>query len=284
MKTKIALGTVQFGANYGINNTSGIPSGEEIEAIFNLAADNGINTFDTAIAYGNAEERIGPLLKEGASVISKFVRSENNFSEELGKSLSRLGLNCMYAFLAHNADEFLIHPGIWEQLAEFKSEKRILKRGYSLYHPEQLDRLLDSGFIPDIVQIPYSLLDRRFEPDFARLKKMGVEIHVRSVFLQGLYFMKTKDIPSKLSPLKPELSRLREIIDDNKIDMQELALNFAMKNIFIDKVVIGVDSAEQLLQNINALESWNERKNVIFNEVLELQVTDTNLLIPSKWI
>ena len=54
--SKIALGTVQFGLNYGISNTNGQVPPEEIARILDYCKLNGIDTLDTAQGYGESEK------------------------------------------------------------------------------------------------------------------------------------------------------------------------------------------------------------------------------------
>lgn len=285
MKSKLALGTVQFGIPYGINNTAGIPDQDELNKIFSSARLNGIFTFDTAIAYGNAEERIRPFLFEGAKVISKFppTSSASSLAQELVDSMKRLGQNQLYAFMAHDADLLLKQPDLWAELIRFQDDKLIVKKGYSLYYPEQLEKLLEANFIPEIVQVPYNLLDRRFGPVMKKLFEMGVEIHVRSVFLQGLYLMNLSKLPKKLQPISTELKQLHDLANSENVSISALALNFATRNPFVHQVVIGVDSSEQLLMNLMALNSWDDKKNTIFGQVMQLTCSHPELLIPSNW-
>lgn len=283
--SKLALGTVQFGIPYGINNSKGIPDHDELEAIFSTAKLNDVNTFDTAIAYGNAEERIQPFLYEGAHVISKFPPTStlSSLAIELRDSLKRLGQKKLYAFMAHDADLLLKKPKLWTELIRLQSDNLVVKKGYSLYFPEQLEKLLDAGFIPEIVQVPFNLLDRRFGPAMKNLHEMGVEIHVRSVFLQGLYLMDFTKLPNLLRPIAFELKQLNHIANSENLSMLELALNFAIQNPNIDQVVIGIDSVDQLLMNLKALNSWDDKKNTIFDQLMQLTCSHPELLIPSNW-
>ena len=285
MKSKLALGTVQFGIPYGINNSKGIPDQNELDAIFSIAKLNDICSFDTAIAYGNAEERISTFLFEGAHVISKFpsASTPQSLALDLSDSLKRLGQNQLYGFMAHDADLLLKQPKLWAELIQLQANNLIIKKGYSLYHPEQLEKLLDVGFIPEIVQVPYNLLDRRFGPAIKELFEMGVEIHVRSVFLQGLYLMDLSKLPKKLHPIASELHQLHELANSENVSISALALNFATQNPHIHQVVIGVDSSEQLLMNLKALNSWDDKKNTIFSQVMQLTCSHPELLIPSNW-
>lgn len=281
---KLALGTVQFGLQYGISNKSGVPTDVEMKEIFNTSAQNGINTFDTAVAYGNAEERIADFLPNDAEIISKFPKTDSKSELEniILNSISRLKRDNLYGFMAHNGDFLIENPQLWEVLEKLKQENKIQKIGYSLYTPEQLEKLLELNLIPDIIQIPYSLLDRKFEPYFSELKQKNVEIHCRSVFLQGLYFLNPENLPEKLVPLNPELKRLQSICQSNQVKITDVALNFAYSNTYIDKIVIGIENKTQLNENINSIKNWNKNDS-IFDEIKLITVNNKELLNPANW-
>lgn len=285
MLSKLGIGTAQFGMTYGINNTSGIPGENELKKIFDLLIDNDINTFDTAHGYGNSEERLKPLLFNGANVISKFPPINNckELDSHLQESLKRLGLNQLYAFLAHDSDSLITHPELWFELCRFQEKGLIKKKGYSLYYPEQLSTLIRAGLVPDIIQIPYNLLDRRFSQSIEKLKLLGTEIHVRSIFLQGLYLVDINNLPTQLNHIAPELKKLHNFARDQNINMLDLALNFAIENPFIDKVIVGVDNEMQLKTNIESISNWKKENNKVFDLILQLECSIPELLIPSNW-
>ena len=281
---KLALGTVQFGIQYGISNIKGIPTDLDLSQIFEIAKKNSITTFDTAIAYGNAEERISGFLPNEAQIISKFPRpsSELELRKSIQKSIERLKRDDLYGFMAHNGDFLIENSKLWEVLVDFKEKNKIKKIGYSLYSPKQLEQLLQLNLIPDIIQIPFSLLDQKFKPYFEELKAKKVEIHCRSVFLQGLYFLNTETLPEKLIPLKRELNQLKEITIEHQISIADLALNFAYLNESIDKVVIGVENEKQLVANIKSIVNW-DKNNSIFETINTINVVNKELLNPANW-
>tara|TARA_B110000003_G_scaffold271262_1_gene305152 strand:+ start:2334 stop:3185 length:852 start_codon:yes stop_codon:yes gene_type:complete len=281
---KLAIGTVQFGINYGINNKNGIPSDNDVSKIFNLSIKNNINYLDTSISYGNSEERISKLASNKFNIITKSNNVKNSVElvSSFKRSLSSLKKESVYGFLFHNADNLIENNNLWSSLVKFKNEKKVKKIGYSIYNTKQIDYLLDKGFIPDIIQLPYSLLDRKFEKYLMKLKKLGTEIHVRSVFLQGLYFMDIKKLPEKLLPLKKYLESIDSICKEFNILIGELALNFVNDNKYVDKIIIGVDSSNQLLQNIETIKNW--KNNYKINELInKIDVEEKHLLNPINW-
>jgi len=281
---KLAIGTVQFGINYGINNKNGIPRDIDVSEIFDLSIKNNINYLDTSISYGNSEERISKLANNKFNIITKSnnVKSSEELTSSILTSLSSLKTKSVYGFLFHNANNLIDNHDLWSTLVKFKNEKKVNKIGYSIYDTNQIDYLLDKGFIPDIVQLPYSLLDRKFEKYFMKLNKLGTEIHVRSVFLQGLYFMNNKKLPKKLWPLKKYLDSIDSICRKFNVSIGELALNFVNENKFIDKIIMGVDSSIQLNQNIQMIKNW-DNKNDINKLINKIIVEEQDLLSPINW-
>ena len=284
MINKIVLGTVQFGLNYGINNSIGMPTITEMSEIFKMANFLHIDMLDTAHVYGNAESKVGEFSGGNYKVVTIFskVTNEEELFNEFQISLNNLKTNSVYGYMAHSADTLIQNPKLWQSLQKLQLENKTQKIGYSLYSPEQLMKLLDLNLIPDLVQIPYSLLDRKFEFFLPKLVSLGVEIHVRSVFLQGLYFMNLEKLPNKLSPLKSQLQKLHSCCNTHNVEIGSLALNYVVSNPNIHKVVIGIDSSLQLQQNINAIENWHHNQQLL-DCVNDINIENVELLNPANW-
>lgn len=283
---KLTLGTVQFGINYGISNTDGVPSDAVLSEILDLAKTAGMDCLDTANAYGNAEERLGLYNNNRFKVVTKFpkVTSPNELKSSLNDSLQKLKQETVYGYLAHNADILIENPKLWQTLLQLKEEKKVQKIGYSLYDPLQLQKLLELDCIPDLVQLPYSMLDRKFESAIEVLKKQGTEIHVRSVFLQGLYFMDPQQLPEKLQPLEKALSALHQISKEEKIPVSAIALHFVLQNQNIDQVIIGVATVKQLRENIDMVNDCNCNCNEsVFSKIRSIEILNKELLNPVNW-
>ena len=280
---KIGLGTVQWGLDYGIANTHGIPSDEVLNSIFALANKAGINMFDTAAQYGEAEKRVGQFSNLEHKIVTKIGNFSTNkcLNQQLDNSFNHLQRQNIYGCLFHNVDELIDNTDLWRELLVYKEEERINKIGYSLYEPQELFDLLEAGLHPDIVQLPYSILDRKFEPYFDLLKNKGVEIHVRSVFLQGLYFKNPEQLSNKLSILKPVISELQDISKQNNLDISELCLDFIRQNCKIDYAVIGVESEDQL-REVSQVKNCNLNWDIIL-ETLDSYNIKKELLNPSNW-
>ena len=279
---KLALGTVQWGLDYGISNKNGIPSDTELDAIVRLATQNGIDLFDTASQYGNAEQRLGNYTTKNLRIVSKFSSlNHSSLENEIQGSLKRLNTKQLYGYLFHSPEDLINASLLWDQMQNLKVKEKVKKIGYSLYTTEELELFLDKNWIPDIVQLPYSLLDRKFEHYFEQLKSLGTEIHIRSVFLQGLYFKSTETLSPTFNDLKNSLKELKEIATEFSLTTVELALNFVLKNENIDYVVIGVEHSNQLKEIISA--SKIDFPKSIEERVNALSIENPTLLNPSNW-
>ena len=273
LSEKLGLGTVQFGLKYGISNTSGKTSANDVQKIIALARNYQVDTLDSASAYGNAEEVLGKSNLDGFKVVSKFLPDSLGLSikEQLSSSLRNLGTKTLYGYLAHRPMDLLDHPEQWEELQALKAEGKVDKIGFSLYEPKEIEKLLKKGFTPDLIQVPYNYFDRRFESAILNLKKTGCEIHTRSAFMQGLFFMNPDDLQDHFNIIKPQLIKLQK----NK-PLNGAILKFVLEKPFIDKVIIGVENEEQLKLNIQNIE--NAPSLPEFEETLP-----DNILIPSEW-
>jgi len=285
---KIALGTVQFGLKYGIANKIGRPSKKEVFTILEFAYKHGINTLDTAYSYGKSEEIIGEFVlqsKKEFKIISKPPHLNNNAMElerYCLETLRRLNQNKIYGYLIHKFDNILTYENLWNELEFLKQKRLVGKIGVSLYKPEELDYLLNKKIYFDIVQVPYSIFDRRFENYFPILKKRGVEIYARSIFLQGLAFMKPDDLPRHLLKARDYLKILQSLVKEKAISISSLCLIFVLLNLYIDKVIIGIDSLEHLEKNIEDLNSMKKIRN-IYEELNMLSINDEDIILPYKW-
>jgi aryl-alcohol dehydrogenase-like predicted oxidoreductase len=283
---KIALGTVQFGLDYGISNSRGkIPKNEVFE-ILNKAYNFKIKILDTAESYGKSEQLIGSFIaktKRKIKVITKVSHCNSmDLEKHLEKSLKNLNINTVYAYLLHDFNGYLQDTNIWESMKMLKKRKKVQKIGFSIYYTSDLEELLKEKVKFDILQIPYSIFDRRFETYFKLLKKMNVEIHVRSIFLQGLVFKKTKRLSSFFNDIKGKIEKLNDLSVKNKIPISAICMNFVMLNNFIDKVVVGVENIGNLLEHIEAKRHFKAVKRIM-DKLLELKENNKNILIPINW-
>lgn len=278
--SRLALGTVQFGLDYGISNTIGKTKDEEVRKILDAALTTGINTLDTASSYGDSEKIIGNYNSQAFNIISKFpctVQSAEDLKVSFELSLLNLKTSFLYGYLAHDADMLLKYPGLWQSLEEIKNKGSIKKIGFSLYRPQQLEQLLAMNYIPCIVQVPYNFIDRRFEKYFLQLKSLGCEIHVRTAFLQGLFFFDPDKLSSFFDGVKPLLLQLRQHFPGNE-QIAAFLMKFVLSNMSVDKLVFGVNTKAQFQENIDSLQLNTEKLHIDWNEDLPEEI-----LMPDKW-
>ena len=193
---RIALGTVQFGLSYGVANNKGQTSYQESKKIVKLAQQNGVNTLDTAVIYGSSEETLGKIGVDGWKIITKLpeISSEPKniqklIHKQITDSLRRLKVSKLYAVLLHDSGMLSSKNGevYWDTLHNLKGEGIVQKIGYSIYTPDELDTFYER-FYPDIIQAPFNIIDNRLDNSgwLQRMSDDQVEIHARSIFLQGL--------------------------------------------------------------------------------------------------
>ncbi len=283
---KIALGPAQFGMDYGINNKKGkIPKKETFDILYE-ASKSGIDILDTAHGYGDSEAVIGNFIRESRmnfKIVSKSPKCEIRETENIfNSSLKQLGIDVFYGYLIHNFQHYRQYPQIWKILEELKSKGKIKKIGFSLYFPSELDYILENKLNIDIIQVPYSIFDRRFEQYFQRLKNKDIEIHVRSVFLQGLVFKKPCELNNYFKKIKEKLEKLNSLSIKQNIPIVALCFNFAAINRFVDKVVVGVDSLENLKEIVSSLNYHTDVQNVI-GELFSFKEEDENIILPINW-
>lgn len=274
--SKIVLGTVQFGCQYGINS-AGRPNDNEVRGILQKAAEAGIAKLDTSSAYGDSESVLGACIPADANfrIISKYPKSDVPVREMFLGSLERLKVKRLYGYLLHHFEVYRNNHAVWDEFVKLKQEGLVEKIGFSLYTPDELELLLQNDVPIDLLQVPYNIFDRQFEPYFPILKERGVEIHVRSTFLQGLFFMNREALPEKLQPIKPYLLQLDDYAQSMKMSVAEVALNHNLQNPAIDGVLIGVDNQSQLMTNLQSIRE--ERV------ALDIQIQEKQLLNPVNW-
>lgn len=279
---KISIGTVQFGLNYGIGNKTGQTELPEVIKILNQAKSLNINTLDTAELYGSAEHVLGEgiVSSKNWSIISKCSIDKHNVGIHLKNSLTRLKCKILYGYLFHNAQDLIATPSKWNEILVLKEQNLVKKVGFSAYYPEEVNTLIELGISPDIIQIPYSIFDLRFKPFLKQYKSIGIEIHTRSSYLQGLAFIAPNSLSSYFDEFKPFLKLIQEKLHSNNVISASL-LAYCLKQKNINKVIIGVNNSQQLHHNINSLElgfqnvdklielrssfNFNEKKLIPFN-------------------
>jgi len=287
--SKFVIGTAQFGLSYGITNSTGQVNSKEVQAILSYAKNNNIKTIDTAISYGDSELSLGTTGVEGWKIFTKLPiipgNSKNIYSlinQLIESSLSNLRVSELEGLFLHNPLQLLSKDGkeIWDTVQSLKDEGKIKKIGFSIYNPQELDKLW-GNFQADVVQAPYNILDRRIKTSgwLRKLYKNNVEIQVRSVFLQGLLLMN----PIQRNNLFPKWKSTWDLMDlwlkNNNLSAIEASLGFVLSEKFLNSIIIGIESKSQLKEIIEI-----SNKNFASKEYPEsLSLIDLDLIEPFNW-
>ncbi|HCJ67210.1 MAG TPA: aldo/keto reductase, partial [Elusimicrobia bacterium] len=254
--------------------------------ILNKAVELGIDTLDTAYSYGDSESVIGDFIgtyDKKLKIISKLPEcKENEVNEIFNFSLNRLNVTKLYGYLVHNFENYKKNPQIWDVLEKLKIEKKVEKIGFSFYYPSELEFLFNNNIKLDIIQIPYNIFDRRFEPYFEEIKSREIELYIRSLFLQGLVFKSTDDLPSIFNYIKNKIKELQSLSRRSKVSVVSLCVNFVINNNLIDKVVIGIDSVEHFDEIIKSVSCSSLDENTVIS-LKNFKIKQEKIIIPVNW-
>jgi aryl-alcohol dehydrogenase-like predicted oxidoreductase len=284
---RLILGTAQFGLDYGIANRAGQTSLNEAASILEIARTHGMQLLDTAAVYGDSERRLGEIGLDRWGVISKLPLLPDDVGnirqwvkESAEASLLRLKIPCLHGLLLHRPEQLLGPRGaeLYAALLELKESGLTQRVGVSIYDPVELDQLC-ARYQFDVVQCPFSLIDRRLLDSgwLYRLRDLGTELHVRSVFLQGLLLMPPAARPAKFSRWEGLWSNWQRWLEQTSMTPLQACLNYALSFPEIGNVVLGVDQTSQLLEIIGIIGLATPAAPK------DLQSTDLRLINPSHW-
>lgn len=286
-ESRIALGTVQFGAPYGVTNTAGQVPLKTARAMVQFAKKNGIGLFDTAIGYGDSERVLGQIGLDGIKVVTKLLPLPASVTDayawamnEIDASLARLQVDQLYGVLLHRSTDFLGPQGVALHAAmrELQREGKVRKIGVSIYSPTELDAL-DGAYMYDLIQAPFNIFDQRLVTSgwLKKLKVEGCEIHVRSVFLQGLLLMRRNDIPAKFERWALLWNRWHDWLSSSGTNALHACLAYPLSFPEIDRVVVGALNMAQLRQITLVAEQD------FFASPPDFCCEEDNLINPTKW-
>lgn len=252
--SKFTLGTVQLGMNYGMANATGQPSKEQAFDILRCAAEEGITSLDTAVAYGTSEQVIGDYLKEtGESffVTSKFKVGDETPEKdlELKQQMTREHLGKVDLYFFHDGQNMIRYANrLEEPLRRMQEEGFTRYLGASVYEVEEIEAFLQYDWLKGI-QVPMNILDDRIVRTglLEELKKRGVTVFVRSVFLQGLLCM--DQAPERFAFLTPYVEELRDVAKAEQMSLMELSVAYIRDLSGVSSLVLGCETAEQVRQN-----------------------------------
>ena len=285
---KLALGTAQFGSNYGIANQEGQIKFSNVNKILKLAKGSNIDLIDTAISYGDAEKIIGDTGIVDFKFISKLPAlpkdclNINSWTEEQVKSsLIRLGVQSLYGLLLHKSENLLGNKGkkLINALKRIKLSGLVKKIGVSIYDPSECEEIMSLARI-DIIQAPLNIIHRRLVNSgwLSRLHSEQIEIHTRSVFLQGLLLMPRYKIPKNFNKWHGVFDEWSLKLKKNNLSATEVCLSYPLSLPEVNRVIVGVDSVSQLNEIINKSNSKPSQIDWSF-----MVSNDQMLINPNNW-
>jgi len=288
---KIVLGTAQFSGDYGITGKKNKISKKEIHKILRTLLSKKLNHLDTSLEYKNSFDKINSFNFKNWQITTKLSPRKLNFSSEENLYLSveneinnikeKLSVKNIKNLLIRNSDIFLTQKGkiLFKVLKKIKKKKLIKNFGYSIYNFQSLEEIIVSCK-PDLIQCPYSILDRRIEnvQIINLLKKRRIKIQARSIFLQGILLRKVGQLPIFFHKWKKIFLNFEKILEINKLSALSVCLNYVINNKNIDEILVGVQSENELKQLLNL-----RKKKKIFINKKYLIVKSLTLLDPRKW-
>lgn len=287
---KLALGTVQFGLDYGISNADGKVSPTEIDAILQWAQAHHIDTLDCAATYGSSEQVLGETkLSQNFSIISKTPSLENvsiSIAKQLSQSLSKLKRDNIDGLLLHNCDDLISTQKAqetYQQLKRLKTQGLVNKIGVSVYTTEQLIQIINN-FDIDLVQLPINCFDQRFlKPGLLEeLVQKNIEVHCRSAFLQGLLLMDNKSVPDYFADYQKYFQNFEALAQQLNCSKLTLALSIVAQNPLIERIVIGCCNKKQLEEIIQSYQMAQHLDLSTIN-FQSLACSEPALINPSLW-
>ena len=278
IRKKLIIGSANFGLNYGIKNNFNKLSFEKIKKILKYAEKNKIQMVDTASSYGDAELKIGKAKLKNFKYISKIKISKKKkkdinkeISRQFNKTLKNLNKKKIYGVLIHNLlrlNNYQLQSA-FEFLYLLKKNKKISKLGFSTYGDYKIKYIL-SRFNVDIIQTSVNVLDNRaFSKELLKLyKRKKIKIHARSIFLQGLLISQKLNVPKKI---KSEWNKNKKIwfdfCNEKKFDPIRLAVNYVLQKKNVDKIILGFDVKDQLVNILNMKNKKIEFTNLNFKKI-----------------
>ncbi len=284
---KIVIGTANFGMDYGIGNNQKKLLDSDIFEIINAAKKIGVNTIDTAISYGNSLNRLGKFGVDNFKIITKFPKIPESkkkqtkwFKEQIEKTLKQLDVNNLEAILLHYPKDILEEKNseLIDFLLNLKNKGVINKIGVSIYEKNEIEEILKI-FKPEIIQCPINIFDNRLlEKNYLEnISKEGIEIHIRSIFLQGLLLLKREKIPQEFLKFKNLFEEWHNWLKITKLNPLEACIRYTNSLEIVDKIVVGIDSAYHLKQIMKYMKKPKLTKRPNWQNSISRELIDPRL-------
>jgi aryl-alcohol dehydrogenase-like predicted oxidoreductase len=285
MSTKVILGSANFDQKYGIRKNS--IKKNDIKKLLNIAVKNKIKLIDTSPSYNESEKIIGKLNNKRFQVISKIAKlPKNTKKSEIKKkmtknvliSLKKLKIKRFECLLLHNAESLLGKNGqeIYLSLKDIKKSGLTKKIGLSIYNYTKLNKIINKYKI-DLIQAPLNIFDQRLITTgwLKKLKQKKIEVHARSIFLQGTLLLKKNEIPKKLKKFNKEWSYWDSWIKKNKLNRLHTCVQFVLNQSRLNGIVLACDNISQFKEILKI-----KKKNFL---TPQFNIKNIKLIDPRKW-
>jgi aryl-alcohol dehydrogenase-like predicted oxidoreductase len=284
---RLALGTAQFGLPYGVSNTGGQVPDAQVKAILKAATKAGVDMLDTAAAYGDAESIVARAtadLGRPFLIVSKTPPGAriDTVLAAVRRSAELAGGNGLDTILVHHPKDLAGHAGdrLWRALYDLANEGAARRIGLSASFEDRPSDLA-ARFSPSVIQLPVSLFDQRLVRDgtLAALAARGIEIHARSIFLQGLLFATAQQLSAPIQHIAPGLEARRKLIVARGVSLVEAATAYVLAQPEIRRIVVGMTGLRELDEIFAAAAvpppdiPWSE-----------IAIDDATVLNPSRWV
>ena len=281
--SRLGLGASQFPTG---TSARGRPPEAEVRDMLIAAAKAGLGFLDAGSSTPSGEQMLGAQMPRPQTLqpLIRSIRGDRGpdaVESEVRASLARLGLAKARAVVVQSASDLFAPPGpaLWSRLKELRDDGLFEQVGVSVYASDDPVGVA-RRFKPDLIQAPASLLDQRLLIDgsLMEVRSLGVEVHLRSIFLNGLLFLPPDRVPAQLKGAAGRLSRARRMIAEGRSDPLQAALGFALSRPEADAVIVGASSAAELAAIIAAAASpppdleWDE-----------MAIDDPVALDPRRW-
>jgi predicted aldo/keto reductase-like oxidoreductase len=244
-KTKLDISVVGMG---------GIPlqrlKEEEAIKIVKYAIDNGVNFIDTARGYSVSEKYIGKALKEIRNHVilaSKSPKKDyRGMKDDLEESFKNLQVGYIdlyqFHFVRYKEDlyEILSDDGAYKALLEAKEEGKIGYIGITGHSADVMLEAINTGKF-DTIQFPFNIIEDQ-----------GVQL-----------FKRAKELNMGTIVMKP--------IAGGALEKGELSIKYILNKDYIDVVIPGMDSIDNVDKNIECGNNLSELSNSELDEIEKIK-------------
>ncbi len=196
-------------------------------------------------------------------------------------SLKNLKIKKFDCLLLHNANSLLSKNGgeIYKSIRNMKITGLTSKIGISIYDFNLLNKILKK-FSFNLIQAPFNILDPRLVEKgwLKKLRKRKIEVHVRSIFLQGILLLKHNQLPKKLKKLRNKWIVWEKWLKKNKFSSLQVCLSFVLNQRQLDGIVIGCNNTNQLNQILKSKQLKNNFS------LPNLNIKNKKLIDPREWL